>query len=280
MANSSFFAGGRNAAFAVAAQPSAAFGAATTFNPELFNPNVFGVAPGIVPGFGFTPLPFFPTPTPTPGAPASPTATASDLQILIASIPIAQEGHVISSEYHNAIRNALVAIANRLGLGPVSEEITITKAPQFMPLAGQAEWEHLYGIVQKPPGVNAGNVQGWMQLELPDGARIKRMVVFASKDPAAPATPLRIALRRQRMVDTGTNPELIRIEVVGEEGLSRGIEGDVTLPGSGAGAGAIEEFRIVNNREHRYLLTAELINITENPQTVAVIAGIQIVCGR
>src|SRR5262245_28268756 len=42
---------------------------------------------------------------PTPSAPAaSPSSSASDLQVLIASIPIAQDGQVISAEYHNNLR--------------------------------------------------------------------------------------------------------------------------------------------------------------------------------
>ena len=53
----------------------------------------------------------------------------SDLQVLIASIPIAQDGQVISAEYHNGLRAALIAMANRLGLGTISEEITVTNAP-------------------------------------------------------------------------------------------------------------------------------------------------------
>src|SRR5918993_1131317 len=68
-------------------------------------------------------------------APASPAASASDLQILIGSIPTAHDGQVITADYHNALRLALVAIANRMGLGPVSDEITVTVAPMLRPAA-------------------------------------------------------------------------------------------------------------------------------------------------
>ena len=239
-----------------------------------FNPNV--TRPDIFPGSVIFPFPF-PTPgqQPTP-QPTSPTASASDLQVLISMVPVAQDGHVITAEYHNALRNALIAIANRLGLGPVSEEIAITSAPRFLRHGNLPEWEHQYGFVQRiaatPP---SGGIHGWMELDLPDGARIKRMVVYATRHGVG---SLKVKLKRQKITDRETIPDLIAVDIAADADEARGTEGDVTVPGIGAGVDTIAEFRVVNNREHKYLLTAELEEI--NSDSSARISAIQIVCGR
>ena len=224
----------------------------------------------------FPPIQLPPAP-PTPPTPATPTATASDLQILMSSIPIAQDGHVITADFHNALRLALVAIANRLGIGPVSEEITITNAPRLSPVTGAAAWDHDYGFVKKGSGIGvvSGNVRGWMEMELPDGARIKKMAVFGTTTGAG---TLKIKLRRQKIADPSVVTDLVVIEIPDGFDTTKGMEGDVTVPGTGAGNVAIEEFRIVNNREQKYLLIAELDTIDQ--LTSAQFHSVQIVCGR
>ena len=220
-------------------------------------------------------LPSVPRPDTSIPRPASPTATASDLQILISSVPIAQDGHVITADFHNALRLALVAIANHLGVGPVAEEITITNAPRLSPVSGSAPWEHDYGLARKPTGAASGNVRGWMEVELPDGARIKKMMVFGTTNGVG---TLKLKLKRQKITDPAIVTDLIVIDIPDGADPARGTEGDVTVPGTGAGAVAIEEYRIVNNREQKYLLTAELDGI--NTDTTAQFHSVQIVCGR
>ena len=221
------------------------------------------------------------SPTPTPPTPASPTATASDLQVMISAIPIAEDGHIITADYHNALRLALVAIANRLGIGPVDDEITISNAPRLSPVAGAAAWDSDYGFVQKKPATAtatagaSGNVRGWMEMELPDGARIKKMMVFGTTSGTG---TLKVKLKRQKITDPTIVTDLIAIEIPDAADGSKGIEGDVTVPGTGAGAVAIEEYRIINNREQKYLVTVELDNIDKD--TSAQFSAVQIVCGQ
>jgi hypothetical protein len=237
--------------------------------PGLVRPDI--LTGGVMsPGFGTTGQP------PPVQPPVSPTASASDLQILIASVPTAQDGHVITADYHNSVRNALVAIANHLGLGPVSDEMTITNAPRLLREGNLPEWELQYGFVRReraaPPN---GNIHGWMELDLPEGARIKKMVVFATRGGDG---SLKVKLKRQKITDPTITPDLIAIDIAADADAARGTDGDVTIPGTGAGAVAIEEYRVVDNREHKYLFTAELDNITES--TTAQIRAIQVVCGR
>ena len=228
-------------------------------------------------GGGSTPAPTpAPAPAPAPAAPAVTAATVSDLLILIASIPIAQDGQVISAEYHNGLRAALIAMANRLGLGTISEEITVTNAPRLLAMTGGAAWQHDVGVARKPTSGtgDTGNLRGWMEFDLPDGARIKRMQVHASTDSGNGT--MRVRLRRQSISGTAGD-DLISITVADDD-LATLKQGDVTLPDSTLGAAAIEETRFVDNRTHKYLFIAEIDGgVAERDATIATI---QVVLGK
>ena len=196
-------------------------------------------------------------PSQAPPAAAAPTITAStvsDLQVLIASIPLAQDGQVISAEYHNGLRAALIAMANRLGLGTISEEITVTNAPHLLAMDGGGAWETDIGVAKKPTAT-AGNLRGWMEFDLPDGARIKKMQVFASTESGNGT--MRTKLRRQSITNASASDDLIAVDVADNDATAIK-EADVTLPGSTLGAAAIEETRFVDNRKYKYLFVAEL----------------------
>src|SRR5215203_224881 len=57
------------------------------------------------------------------------------LQILISSIPRANPGDIIGSEYHNSLREAIRGIASRIGLSvsAASEFRILTFSPAFLP---------------------------------------------------------------------------------------------------------------------------------------------------
>jgi hypothetical protein len=232
-----------------------------------------GYSGGYYGGVGGGAAPSAPAPAPAaPAAPAGPTASASDLQVMMAAIPTAFDGQVITADHHNALREALIAMANRLGLGVISEEITITNAPRFIAMTGGSAWDEDAGIVKKA-SATTGALRGWMEFDLPDGARIKKMAVFASNDAAG---AMRVKLRRQKVTDS-TTADLISIDITGTD-AAHGVEGDVTLPGLSLGAAAIEETRLVNNREFKYLLVAELDTGVAGKE--AKITAVQVVCGK
>ena len=200
------------------------------------------------------------------------TTTTSDLQVMISDIPLAQDGDVITADYPNALRQALVAIANRLGVGPVEDDITISNAPRLSPLVGTTPWAHDFGLVRRPAEF-VGGVRGWMEVDLPHGARIRKMVIFATNGPG----PMKVKLKRQKITDPTVATDLIVIDVPNNADASKGIEGDVTV-GPGASAVAIEESRIVNNREQTYLIAVEQDG--SNADKPGQLNAVQIVCGR
>lgn len=237
-------------------------------------PQVLQTLPFFFPSFTAVGSQTQPQPTQQP---ASPTASASSLQILISTIRPAQDGDVITADDYNALRNALVAIANRLGVGPVSDEITVTVAPRFLPsTAGTHEWAIDYGVANKP-NQTSGSVKGWMEVEFPEGARIKKMVGFATATFTSTGS-LMLRLIRQQIINADNKSVLAELAIPTANDISKGVEADVTLPGTGAGVTAIEEFRIVKNREFKYLLTAEINDLAL--VTAAKVAAVQIVCGQ
>lgn len=211
-------------------------------------------------------------PAAAPPAPVSQGSTVSDLQVLIASIPIAQDGQVISAEYHNSVRAAFIAMANRLGLGTIAEEIHITNAPRLTKVEGQGEWKHEVGLVKKA-AADTGALRGWMEMDLPDGARIKKMNVFAANDAAG---TMKVKLRRQSVSSTAGD-DLIAIDVANNDAATVK-DGDVTLPGTTLGAAAIEETRIVDNTKYKYLFVAELDGGVATKE--AKILSVQVVLGK
>ena len=211
-------------------------------------------------------------PPAAPPAPVSQGSTVSDLQVLIASIPIAQDGQVISAEYHNSVRAAFIAMANRLGLGTIAEEIHITNAPRLTKVEGQGEWKHEVGLVKKA-AADTGALRGWMEMDLPDGARIKKMNVFAANDAAG---TMKVKLRRQSVSSTAGD-DLIAIDVANNDAATVK-DGDVTLPGTTLGAAAIEETRIVDNTKYKYLFVAELDGGVATKE--AKILSVQVVLGK
>jgi hypothetical protein len=221
--------------------------------------------------------------TPAPAAapaqqaqPASPTAAASDLQVMLASIRPVQDGQVITAEDHNSLRLAMVAIANRLGIGVVSEEITVTIVPNLVAVTDGNAWLSEYGVATKPTNTT-GAAKGWMEAELPDGARIKKIVAYGSIAGGGDDGKLKVRLVRQKVTDPTKSLVLAEATISPTTVMASGADADVTLPGMGLGVSAIEEARIIDNRENKYVLTAEIANLTG--VTSAKLACFQIVCG-
>jgi hypothetical protein len=125
----------------------------------------------------------------------------------------------------------------------VTQEITVSNAPRLFPVAGMAPWDHEYGIVKKPAELvptGATTVAGWMELELPDGARIKKMSVFGTVTGGGDGA-LTIKLKRQRIINPSSPVDLIAIKVPDGNDATKGLDGDVTGGDTGIGPNGIEE---------------------------------------
>ena len=107
----------------------------------------------------------------------------ADIQTLINAIPDAQDGNVITSDYHNTIKTALAAMAAQLGGGAGTQAGTLTVPPNFLPVAGNTPWNVKVGFAE-----DSGNSSdGWIPLTLPEGVVLQQFVATGLKKNAAPA---------------------------------------------------------------------------------------------
>jgi hypothetical protein len=104
------------------------------------------------------------------------------LQDLIAAIPTANDGDVISIDYHNTMLAAIKMLAAQSGSGGSSGPATVNLAfaPQLSAV-DSAPWQLQSTGNAAKPGGNVTQASGWMQVQLPDGYQIDHMVVNGNK---------------------------------------------------------------------------------------------------
>src|SRR5215470_16259340 len=99
---------------------------------------------------------------------------ATNLDMLIAAIPTADDGQVISRDYHNSLRDALVEINKLINATPFGAEVTASYPPHFTQNGAGPNWQVNNGIATRDAG---GSSDGWFALNLPQGARIQSLDV-------------------------------------------------------------------------------------------------------
>jgi hypothetical protein len=183
---------------------------------------------------------------------------ATNLDTLIAAIPTAEDGHVISREYHNSLRAALVEMASRLS-ATAGQTGATTFAPTFSPNVPQPPWVITVGVADK---TNQTGADGWLSISLPDGARIQGMTVKGGRAGAAPV--FQIQLIRQSLDDPTANVTLISIPGLNTSAMERDPFEAKGLPQvSGiTSPAALNEILTVNNSDFKYLVRARLVGST------------------
>lgn len=200
------------------------------------------------------------------------------LQIILNSIPIADPGKIITSEYHNSLRDAVRALASRIGLSvnPVSEFKILSFAPNFLPLtspnatsgAPTAKWDIFLNRASIPPSAISSQqaVSGGFVVQLPDGAKIFQMIVRGERlDKDAPK-PTKFNVRLSRLKFTKEKvPPTVLIDIDLKQ-LTDGIfeeKGSVKLSNEELDSDTITaqnkiaDRKLVNNETHLYYVSAE-----------------------
>jgi len=179
---------------------------------------------------------------------------ALDLAALVAAIKQAEEGGVITPEYHNSVRDAIIEMAKQLGAassGPTT--VTATFAPAFLPVQDDKK------LISKPwilgIGVastvfnNDNEAWGWMPVALPNGARITRLLVRGVTPGAENPFKLSVSIVRQPVsLVTGPIPGTETVTTVAEV-TSLDLDGVEATPLSSALAQ-------VDNTNFKYLVKA------------------------
>jgi hypothetical protein len=236
----------------------------------------------------------------TSGGQLSTPEIDTNLQILLSSIPIADPGNIITSEYHNALRDAVRAIASRIGLSvnPVAEFKVLTFSPYFVPSASGRiasppvsptnRWEVFYDKASIPlANFDVKQpVSGGFVVQLPDNADIFEMIVRGERleKDKPPPKEFNIKLNRLKFAKTKLPPlTLIDIDLQTvkdgyfEESesvkLSSAELNTITVNASAN----VAERKSVNNENYLYYVTADWLG-TDNNTAKSDIYSIQILC--
>jgi hypothetical protein len=188
------------------------------------------------------------------------TGTPIEIQLLLSAIPIVEDGQVIRSDHHNLVRAALVAIAERLGVtigGPVGPtDKTLTIIPIFQPGLFN-EWKVGFGLAYVSQGVST--TQGWLQVELPDGAFIKSMTMVGRRD--GNVATFAATLERQEIAG-GNFQDIITVDLKDSDQLY-----NMTVEYQGG-----SELNEVNNSDYKYMIDAIVTRSEEATESIQIYA--------
>ncbi len=191
------------------------------------------------------------------------------LQALINAIPDAQDGNVITSNYHNTIKRALLAIATQMGAAATgSQTVTLTVQPSFAAIAGGATpWVLGIGSAGDagPPSTS-----GFIPLNFPDGAVVQTMTVIGAKTNAAPKGFVNLLI-----VPIGGSAGTTLIQVdLSTAGNPFSLTGTPNVPG--LTASALVSMQTVQNSQFKYVIEAQVFSTTGIPPASVVINALQI----
>ena len=187
------------------------------------------------------------TMTPAPQATA-PAGAPPDVTRALLSVPIAQDGIVITADFHNSLRAAIASIAGYLGEASLNAPLVTTLAPTFVPVPGAAKAFDV--SLEKATGAN--NAVGWRPVELPDGARLQSLVVLATAE--STVSLFEVTLERVP-VEGGSVQVLAKTSRKSGDGTMKPDEASIAPAGVTSPA-AIDEMRQVDNGGYRYAVRA------------------------
>jgi hypothetical protein len=213
-----------------------------------------------------------PAPGQPPPTPTTPLATAEDV---IGRIPIAKDGEVIRSNFHNSLRDAFIAMLAEVavGRGPVAP-----MSPGFFPVDGQQPWALGFGTALGPiVTTGTASAQGWLPVELPHGGRMQRLVVSGGR--TGQIGTFLVVLHRSPISGGPSTVEALAFLDLKDKGETFLEFADVGAPDVNDPTPAqILEHTLVDNTKYRYFITARLANA--QPAARARLNSLQVVVVR
>jgi hypothetical protein len=185
-----------------------------------------------------------------------------NLTNLINAIPDAQDGYIITAYSHNTLKAALVAIASQLGAAapPAAQTVARTVQPNLLTtLPGGAAWTVSLGLASS--GANGGN--GYVSLDLPNGAVIQQLVVIGAQTAATAAKGFASLLVLPLAGTAGQT--LIQIDLsTGGNPFTLSGTPNAQLSAPPLSASALLNFQTVQNSQFKYALQAQVLGAGVN----------------
>ena len=195
----------------------------------------------------------------------------ADIQTLINAIPDAQDGNVITADYHNTIKTALTAIAGQLGPQAGGRTVVQNLMPAFLPvppISSRPAWNVSVGSATDVGGTLT---DGWLPLYLPDGAIIQQLNVIGVKTAATTEGTYSATVNLNILpIGPGNGPTLITIaldNVMGNPFQTAPGQGQPSL--AGTSATSLKDLQTVKNSQNKYIIRAT-VNPSPAPGTLTI----------
>lgn len=212
--------------------------------------------------------------TTTTGTPA-PTLP-QDLADLLGGIPIAHDGHVITAEHHNSLRDAIGLLAKAVEVEELAKVQTLTFTPVLLEEAEKTPWRLDVGIAKGPDVAQAEQAYGWMPIDLPQGARIEGVTVRGSRQ-GTPSTWSVTLVRQEIATGTRVNFFYFELQELPEGPFSKNIQigspEDLNMT-----AAQIEQLRQVDKSRYRYLFYTVVEGAASGGDIT--LSDVEVTCGR
>jgi hypothetical protein len=217
------------------------------------------------------------TPAPTGGASQPSTAPSGPAADLVAAIPVAEDGEVIRSSYHNALRDALIALLAEIGVGrgPIAP-----LSPMLQALQGVPAWTIGTGFafLQAPNAGPKASASGWLPVDLPHGGTIQNLTVTGRR--VGTMSSFTVLLVRQALT-TDQQPktnviaafDLFQASATFSQQIDAGAPDDPN-----ATAQDIAERKLIDNTKYKYYFQADVTGGENNSR--AQINSVQVVVYR
>jgi hypothetical protein len=216
------------------------------------------------------------TVVPAPGEEPTPTTPLGTAQDVLAAIPVAEDGEVIRSGYHNSLRDALQALLAEVavGRGPVAP-----LSPALLQVGQDPQWAIGPGVAQaQAPPTGKADANGWLPLELPHGGYIQNLTVSGRRTGSMKEFTLELA---RQAISTDQQPQT---DVLASDDLSNETAAFLkALPATSPTtanltAQQVEERRRIDNTKFKYYVTAVVTQASNG--AVAQLNSIQVVVTR
>jgi hypothetical protein len=190
------------------------------------------------------------------GSAGSTFVTPSALAALLGDIPIANDGDVVEPDYHNTLREALLALAAFLGQGLVTQAQVRTYGPALITYdvanGNSGQWS------LRPDFARAENgwVAGWLPVDLPDGVQLRSLQVIANR--TKDLQSMDVTLGCVSLSDsTATSIALAEVKATGGESTFTTDSASINPVGSND-PNLIASLGKVDNSTYRYFINAKI----------------------
>ncbi len=219
------------------------------------------------------------TPSTTP--PPAPSVNVSQLLALASTIPLAQDGQIISVAHHNTMRSVLLGLIGALGGVSAPQTATISIPAALFSTSDAPSWVQHIGYATNPgaaQGATTINAAGWAPIELPHQSRIVSLNVLGVRTMAAGTLEFALVRLPQTSITAATTPPQATgiISVSGSASTNPFNNATNFVVSSTMTPSQIDDFTVVDNSKYEYLVLARVTSADVN--AAIVIQGFQVSC--